>query len=147
MHSTSHATPHAAPASPARFLVLALVCVAACGGSPTQPHDTNLPLGRWIGDGACLSAAPDTCDLVVGCGHGQFPLPVVRADGTFEMDGMYRIEAGPVSITPAPPAKFRGVLKGAVLTISITPTDPGIQPASYVLQLTTGSGQCGVPCV
>jgi hypothetical protein len=94
-----------------------------------------------------LSIAPDGCDLVVGCGHGQFSPPVVRADGTFEIGGTYRIEAGPISITPAPPATFSGILMRQTLTLSVTPSDPSLRPASYVLQLTNASGKCAVPCV
>src|SRR5215510_14232438 len=84
--------------------------VVACGETATEPGDTMiLTTGRWTGDGACLSVAADGCDLVVGCGHGQFPVPTARADGTFQVDGTYRIEAGPISINPAPPATFSGV--------------------------------------
>ena len=104
-------------------------------------------MGRWAGDGACLSVGADGCDLVVGCGHGQFPSPVVHSDGTFEVNGTYRIEVGPISINPAPPAMFSGVLKGQTLTLSVTPSDPSLRPASYVLQLTNGTGKCAVPCV
>jgi len=132
-----------------RTVAIALVCLlaAACAGSPTQPHSTSLPTGRWTGDGPCLSVAADVCDLVVGCGHGQFSPPVVRADGTFEVSGTYRIEVGPVSIDPAPPAMFSGVLKGQTLTITVTPSDPSLRPATYVLQLTNGTGKCSVPCL
>ncbi|HTM26615.1 MAG TPA: hypothetical protein VL225_15565 [Vicinamibacterales bacterium] len=131
-----------------RSAVVALICVVAgCAGSPTQPRGTTLPKGRWTGNGPCLSVAADVCDLVVGCGHGQFPPPVVRADGTFEVNGTYRIEVGPISIDPAPPAMFSGVLKGQTLTISVTPSDPSLRPASYVLQLTNGTGKCSVPCL
>jgi hypothetical protein len=91
--------------------------------------------------------AVDGCDLVVGCGHGQFPPPVIQADGTFEVTGTYRIEAGPISINPAPPATFSGILRGQTLTLSVTPSDPSLRPASYALQLTNGSGKCAVPCV
>lgn len=107
----------------------------------------TLPTGRWTGDGACLSVAVDGCDLVVGCGHGQFPPPNVRVDGTFDVSGTYRIEAGPISINPAPPAMFSGVLKEQTLTLKVTPSDPSLRPASYVLRLTTASGKCAVPCV
>jgi hypothetical protein len=132
-----------------RIVVIGLVCLFAdaCAETPTQPRDTILPTGRWTGDGACLSVGADGCDLVVGCGHGQFPSPVVHSDGTFEVDGTYRIEVGPISINPAPPAMFSGVLKGQTLTLSVTPSDPSLQPASYVLQLTNGTGKCVVPCV
>jgi hypothetical protein len=91
--------------------------------------------------------AVEGCDLVVGCGHGQFPPPAVHADGTFEVDGTYRIEVGPISINPAPPATFSGVLKGQTLTLSVTPGDRSAPPASYVLHLTDGAGRCAVPCL
>ncbi len=120
---------------------------AACTGTPTQPRDTALPTGRWTGDGGCLSVAVDSCDLVVGCGHGQFARPDVHGDGTFEVNGTYRIEAGPISINPAPPATFSGVVKGQTLTLSVMPGDPSLRPASHVLQLTNGSGKCAVPCL
>ena len=131
------------------MLGVALVCflVSSCAEAPTQPRDTALTAGRWTGDGDCLSVAPEGCDLVVGCGHGQFPLPVLRADGTFEADGTYRVEVGPISINPAPPAKFSGVLRGQTLTLRVTPSDPSLRPASYVLQLTGATGKCAVPCV
>lgn len=120
---------------------------AACAETPTKPGNTTLTAGRWTGDGGCLSVAADGCDLVVGCGHGQFPPPVVRADGTFEVNGTYRIEVGPISINPAPPATFSGVLKDQTLTLSVKPSDPLPRPASYVLQLTNGTVKCAVPCV
>jgi hypothetical protein len=132
-----------------RIAVVGLVCLlaGACADTPTQPRETNLPTGRWSGDGACLSVAVDSCDLVVGCGHGQFPPPVVRPDGTFEVNGTYRVEVGPISINPAPPAMFSGVLRGQTLTLSVIPTDPSLRPVSSVLQLTNASGKCTVPCV
>jgi hypothetical protein len=91
--------------------------------------------------------AVDGCDLVVGCGHGQFAQPDVHADGTFAVSGTYRIEVGPISINPAPTATFSGVLSGQTLTLSVAPSDPSPRPASYVLQLTNGTGKCSVPCV
>jgi hypothetical protein len=132
-----------------RGVGVGLVCFlqVACAKTPTQPRDTTLPTGRWTGDGACLFVARDGCDLVIGCGHGQFPPPVAQADGTFEVDGTYRIEVGPISINPAPPAMFSGVLKGHTLTLSVTPSDPSLRAASYVLRLTNASGTCAVPCV
>ena len=132
-----------------RIVAASLVCLlaAACTETPTAPRDTTLPTGRWTGDGACLSVAVDGCDLVVGCGHGQFAQPGVHADGTFAVSGTYRIEVGPISINPAPTATFSGVLSGQTLTLSVAPSDPSLRPASYVLQLTSGTGKCSVQCV
>lgn len=132
-----------------RVIAICLACalIGACGESPTQPREQVLSIGRWTGDGACLSVAADGCDLVVGCGHGQFPQPAIRGDGTFEVSGTYRIEAGPISINPAPPAVFSGLLTGQMLTLTVTPRDPSLQPASSRLQLTADPGRCVVPCL
>src|SRR4249919_957022 len=124
---------------------LVYLMAAACAETPTQPRDTTLPTGRWTGDGTCLSVAVDGCDLVVGCGHGQFAQPDVHADGTFAVNGTYRIEAGPISVNPAPPATFSGVLTGQTLTLSVIPDDPSLRPASYVLRLTNDAGKCALP--
>ena len=129
----------------ASWLLCLLLC--ACTGTPAGPGETMVPTGRWSGDGACLSVTDEGCDLVVGCGHGQFPRPAVHPDGTYAADGTYRIEAGPISINPAPPAKFSGVLTASTLTVSVVPSDTSLRPASYTLRLTNGSGRCAVPCL
>src|SRR6266853_6417893 len=88
--------------------LVACACLLACHGNPAGPSEKPLATGRWTGDGACLSVAGSGCNLAVGCGHGQFPRPIIRADGTFDIDGTYRIEVGPISIDPAPPGHFSG---------------------------------------
>lgn len=130
-----------------RVSAAAILCLltATCAGTPAEP--TSLAAGRWTGDGACLSVADPVCDFVAGCGHGRFPPPAVGRDGTFAVEGTYRIEVGPISIEPAPPATFSGVVSGGTITLSVIPRDPALRPASYVLRLTSGSGRCAVPCV
>ena len=86
------------------------------------------------------------CNLVVGCGHGQFPRPTLRAEGSFDIDGTYRIEAGPISIEPAPPAQFSGSVTGSRLTLTVAPSVASMPSASYSMTL-TGTGTCEVPCV
>src|SRR5215510_3444293 len=111
-----------------RTVTIAVVCIlaGACAGTPTRSQDT-LPSGRWTGSGVCLSVEAGSCDLVAGCGHGQFPPPTVHAGGTFEVSGTYRIEVGPISINPAPPATFSGRLRAETLTLSVTPSDPSLR--------------------
>src|ERR1700674_2198775 len=97
----------------ARLIVVALVAsggMLACNRNPASPSEGSLAAGRWTGDGACLSVTDTGCNLAVGCGHGQFARPIIGADGTFNVDGTYRIEVGPISIEPAPPAHFFGVV-------------------------------------
>jgi hypothetical protein len=132
-----------------RRACLFAVALIVCGGllgcrNPAAPHEEPLANGRWTGDGACLSVA-DTCNLAVGCGHGQFPRPTVRADGTFDVDGTYRIEVGPISIEPAPPAHFSGVVIGSRLILTVMPSG-SLPRASYSVTPTT-AGTCPIPCV
>ena len=129
-------------------VTIAFACFlfAACAETPTQPGGPALAPGAWTGS-ACLSITRDTCDLIAGCDHGQFPPPVVRADGSFEVDGTYRIEAGPVSATPAPPATFSGVVRGQTLTLTVTPRDASLPPASYELQFNSPTAGCVTACV
>ncbi len=117
-----------------------------CGGSTTRPSETTLPNARWTGDGACLAVTDSGCNLAVGCGHGQFPKPVIRADGTFDVEGSYRIEVGPISIDPAPPAHFSGIVSGSSVRLTVVPTATSLQPATYVLRPST-AGTCPIPCV
>jgi hypothetical protein len=131
-----------------KFFLGLLTCATAlaCDRSPAGPSGGLLATGRWTGSGACLAVAEKGCNLVVGCGHGQFPLVTVRRDGTFEVEGTYRIEVGPISIEPAPPAHFSGVVTGSRLTLTVTPTVDAPPMTSYSMTL-NGSGTCSVPCV
>jgi hypothetical protein len=124
-----------------------VVCgsLLGCHGSPSGPSEGPLATGRWTGEGACLSVTDSGCNLAVGCGHGQFSRPNIRADGTFDVDGTYRIEVGPISIDPAPPAHFSGTVTGSRLILNVMPSG-SIPPASYSMTPTTG-GMCPIPCV
>ena len=115
----------------------------ACG-SPTEPHAARLTDGHYSGSGACLTVADSGCDFVAGCGHGQFPRPDVRGDGTFDVDGTFRIEVGPVNPNPPPPAHFSGTVSGSTVMLTVTPA--GQNPSSYSMTLGP-PGKCGVPCV
>ncbi len=133
-------------------LVLAL-SIVACNGSPTEPRAMVIADGRWTGDGACLQVrsspniSPHTSTLIVGCGHGEFPTPDIRSDGTFAVDGTYRIEVGPISIDPAPPAHYSGSLSNTTLTLVVAPSISTIAPATYRLHMDPGGTCPGPPCV
>jgi hypothetical protein len=130
-------------------LVLALFesgLVFSCGGNPAGPNGAPLATGQWAGDGACLLVTDSGCNLVVGCGHGQFPRPALRADGTFDIEGTYRIEVGPISIEPAPPAHFSGSVVGSRLMLHVVPTGASLPPASYSMT-PTEAGSCQILCL
>ena len=112
----------------------------ACSGSPLQPRDAPMKVGVWTDGSVCLTVGMQACEVTAGCGHGQFPRPIVRADGTFEADGTYRIEIGPVGIDPAPPAHFSGAVDGSKLTLKVVPTGSGLAPATYTMRPASGPG-------
>jgi hypothetical protein len=126
--------------------VVWLLGLSACHSSPTQPGDMPLANARWSGDGACLSVTDTGCNLAVGCGHGQFPKPTIRSDGTFDVDGTYRIEIGPISGEPAPPAHFSGSLVGSTLRLNVVPSVRSLPAASYSMT-PSSPGTCPVPCL
>lgn len=116
----------------------------ACNGSPTEPRAVSIAEGIWTGDGACLGVVQQKSTLIVGCGHGEFPTPGLRSDGTFDADGTYRIEVGPVSTDPPPPAHYSGSLANATLTLRVAPMSGVV--ATYHLRL-GASGTCGPRCL
>jgi len=131
-----------------RLFVVALVAcggLSACNRNPAGPSEGPLANGRWTGNGGCLSVTDSGCNLAIGCGHGQFPRPIIRADGTFDVDGTYRIEVGPISIEPAPAAHYSGVVIGSRLILNVTPSG-SLPPASFSMTPTT-AGTCPIPCV
>ena len=132
--------------APLGWIGAAAVCLAAIACRDTPAAPTSLASGRWTGDGVCLTVAEPQCDLVAGCGHGRFPPPAVRSDGSFEVQGTYRIEVGPIGLDPPPPARFSGVLTNGVLTLTVVPSDARLR-ATYALRLTNGEGRCTVPCL
>ncbi|PYQ47426.1 MAG: hypothetical protein DMF59_18905 [Acidobacteria bacterium] len=128
-----------------RIAIVLCFTLTACG-SPTEPRAIALGNGKWSGDGGCLSVTDSGCDFAAGCGHGQFPKPTIRADGTFDVDGTYRVEVGPISINPAPPAHFSGSIAGDTLTLNVVPTSGTVLRPTFSMKPTT-AGPCPIPCV
>jgi len=116
----------------------------------TEPATGTLALGRWSAEGsACLTVAQPEINLIAGCWRGRFPMPAVRADGTFDADGTFRFEAGPSQDTPGAPAHFSGRIDGTALTLTVQQTAPSAAPATPVSFALTfaGEGTCSPLCV
>ena len=126
-------------------LVRVAICflLLACNGSPTEPS-VSIADGIWTGDGACLGVVQSKATLIVGCGHGEFTIPVVRSDRTFDVDGTYRIEAGPVSSDPPPPAHYSGSVTSSTMTLRVAPLSGPV--ATYHLQR-GAPATCGPRCL
>ena len=125
-------------------LVVACGCLLSCHRNPAVLRDELLANGRWTGENACVSVTETGCDLVVGCGHGVFPRPTIRADGTFDVDGTYRVEIGPIAVDPVPPAHFSGSVGNSKLIVTVIPG--GSIPAATYSMTPASPGTCPNPC-
>ena len=132
-----------------------MVVFGSCGGdTPTSPiqvgqpvQATALALGRWSSEErACLTVAQPEIQLVAGCWRGRFPMPVVRADGTFDADGTFSFEAGPSQDTPGAPAHFSGAVHGSTLTLTVQQTVGSPPPVSFEFSF-AGEEACSPLCV
>lgn len=99
--------------------------LAACAGSPSAeaPLPSQLALGTWGGDGAGVLVSDSLAHVHVGCTNGDFPRPVALDSGRFNVAGDYILRAFPIVIGPPLPARFSGVVRGSLLTLSVAVND------------------------
>ncbi len=108
---------------PGLFSVALLCVVAACGaGAVAGP----VPDGAWGGPQGNLTVYPDSATLDLPCAAGRIQQAIVAgADGTFDLPGLYAIQAGPVQ-PGGPvwqPARFQGSRAGDEITLIIVLSD------------------------
>lgn len=140
-----------------RHAVLFTVAIAALLGScsgdtPTSPitaapaQQVALAVGQWSSEeSVCLTVTQQESSLFSGCGRGRFPTPAIRSDGTFDIDGTFRFEAGPTLDTPAAPAHFSGRINGTTLNLTVQQTGTSAPPESFALKF-AGEGTCSPLC-
>jgi hypothetical protein len=105
------------------FSLAALAAAAACAvGAIAGP----VPEGVWGGSQGNLDVYADSAALDLPCAAGRIQQAVVAgADGTFDLSGLYAVEAGPVQADgPAwQPARFEGSRVGDEIILSIALSD------------------------
>ena len=93
--------------------------------TPTFTNAVALPAtlanGHWGSNlsegGVCIDVSDAGVKTNSGCAFGNFPKPVVGADGHFEADGTL-VTGGVAQPPPPPPAHFSGVVQGTSMTLS-----------------------------
>lgn len=94
--------------------------------TPTfTPNAVALPAtlanGHWGSNlsegGVCIDVSDTGVKTNSGCAFGNFPKPVVGADGHFEADGTL-VTGGVAQPPPPPPAHFSGVVQGTSMTLT-----------------------------
>ena len=121
------------PAAPALAL---LVCFAP---SLALPASRRVRPGEWGAEHVTVSVSAEGAAVEFDCAHGKVdgPLPLDRR-GRFEVEGRYVPERpGPVrrdAPTEARPARYRGAVRGRVMTLRVTVEDgPELGPYRLVL--------------
>jgi len=81
----------------------------------------TLANGHWGSNlsegGVCIEVSNGGVSTNSGCAFGNFPKPVVGADGHFEADGTL-VTGGVAQPGPPPPAHFSGVVQGTSMTLT-----------------------------
>lgn len=135
--------------------LIACIIAAACAGSPSAsaPLPTRLVLGTWGGDGAGVIVTDTLAHVHIGCTKGDFPRPAsLDDDARFNVAGQYVLRAYPVLVGPPLPARFSGVVRGNLLTLSVAVDDTvekklvALGPITVVLGRDPKLGPCPI-CV
>lgn len=100
--------------------------------APEAPLPTLAP-GHWAHAGNCMTVSALGAVNVTygGCQFGTFTLPIVEADGHFEIDGS--LSHGGACCQPPENAHFSGLVDGGTLALTIRTATKTLGPFTLVL--------------
>jgi hypothetical protein len=127
------------------LIVLSIATVIACNGRLAPP--ITQVVGTWGGDNAGLIVADDRAHVHIGCTLGEASGPIhPDAEGRFETDGTYNIDAYPVDRGIVHPARFTGQIAGQrmILTVVLTDTTHQLGPVTLVYGKEPKMGPCPI---
>lgn len=105
------------------LLFLSVALVGCPKDDPIAP-DGSLVQGTWGGDNVAFIVETSTTHIHVGCTNGDFPAPIaVDGTGRFNVAGSYVLRAYPIQIGPSLPAQLTGVVRGRIVTFTISVND------------------------
>jgi len=117
-----------------RALGLVVLVVGACT-TPRVGPDT-VPIGTWGGDDAGLVVTAEGAHAHIGCTLGDLPGAIaLDADGRFDREGTWNVDAFPVNRGILHPARISGRTDGATLSLAVRLTDTGQNLGPVVLTL------------
>ena len=124
---------------------LLLVVALACKATPAAPISDIA--GTWGGENAGLIATDSSAHVHIGCTLGETRGPIrVDADGRFEVEGTYNVDAYPVDRGITHPARFSGRVVGNSMTLSVALTDTArvLGPVTLVYGKEPRMGVCPI---
>lgn len=123
--------------------LLVVLSAVACGAAAPSP--TEIPAGSWAGEGARASVSAEGASFELDCAGAAIAPPLtLDAEGRFELSGWWERRAGPQPYRRND-ARFRGRVRGRVLTVAIDLTASAEQLGAYELTL-GGEGRAPAVC-
>ena len=102
--------------------ILSIFAVLGCSAA-TSARITEVA-GTWGGDNAGLIVSDTDVHVHIGCTLGDAVGPIhPDANGRFEANGTYNVDAYPVDRGIVHPAQFTGQIAGQTMTLTVTLTD------------------------
>lgn len=114
------------------LMVLGLASCLACQERLAAPPAEIV--GTWGGHDAGLIVTDSQAHVHIGCTLGDAQGPIhPDADGRFEAEGTYNVDAFPIDRGILHPARFSGRVVGGTMTLTVTLTDTTRQLGPVVL--------------
>ena len=103
-------------------LILLAFAIAACSAATSTPF-TDV-VGTWGGDNAGMIVTGTDVHVHIGCTLGDAVGPILPdANGRFQIEGTYNVDAYPIDRGITHPARFSGHIIGRTMTLTVTLTD------------------------
>ncbi|HEY8830994.1 MAG TPA: hypothetical protein VIM21_00665 [Gemmatimonadaceae bacterium] len=125
--------------------ILSVLATIACSAA-TSAHITDV-VGTWGGDNAGLIVSNTDVHIHIGCTLGDAVGPInPDANGRFQANGTYNVDAYPVDRGITHPATFTGQVidQTMTLTVSLTDTARVLGPVTLVYGKEPKMGPCPI---
>jgi len=107
-----------------RLALLVLLAMGACADPRVGPE--TVPDGTWGGDDGGLIVTADGAHAHIGCTLGDVTGTIaLDADGRFDVEGQWNVDAFPVNRGILHPARLSGRTDGATLSLAVRLSDTG----------------------
>ena len=126
-------------------VITSLIATVACYNASSAPI-TDV-VGTWGGDNAGLIASDTTAHVHIGCTLGDTKTSIrPDANGRFDVDGTYNVDAYPVDRGITHPARFTGQIAGHTMTLTVILTDTARQlgPVTLIYGKEPKMGPCPI---
>jgi len=115
-----------------RLALFVLVAIGACAAPRVGPE--TVPTGTWGGDDGGLIVTADGAHAHIGCTLGDVTGAIaLDAEGRFDVEGQWNVEAFPVNRGILHPARLSGRTDGATLSLAVRLSDTGQSLGPVVL--------------